>query len=135
VRRSQSQLVSTFFGLTINSASISRLNLFKQIHEIVFHGKGGYDWETIYNMPIWLRKFTFSEISEFYKAENESYKKSTNSNTSSLMDSSGKINSPEFMKNVTEIKSTKLCYKSVKKMTLFNIYNKTTPPWLKILTS
>jgi hypothetical protein len=99
VRRSQSQLVSTFFGLTINSASISRLNLFKQIHEIVFHGKGGYDWETIYNMPIWLRKFTFSEISEFYKAENESYKKSTNSKTSSLMDSSGKVNSPEFIKN------------------------------------
>jgi len=99
VRRSQSRLVSTFFGLTINIISQSRRNLFKQIHEIVFHGKGGYDWETIYNMPIWLRKFTFHEISEFYKAENESYKKSTNSKTSTLMDSSGKINSPEFLKN------------------------------------
>jgi hypothetical protein len=100
VRRSQSQLISTFFGLTINTALHSRRNLFKQIHEIVFHGKGGYDWETIYNMPVWLRKFTFNEINEFYKTEHESYKKSSNPNTSTLMDSSGKINSPEFMKNV-----------------------------------
>ena len=38
--------------------------LFSQIHEIVFHGQGGYDYETIYNMPIWLRKFTFKEIQD-----------------------------------------------------------------------
>ena len=41
-----------------------RLNIFKQIHEIIFHGKGGYDYVTIYNMPIWLRKFTFKEIKD-----------------------------------------------------------------------
>ena len=40
--------------------------LFSQIHEIVFHGQGGYDYETIYNMPIWLRKFTFNKIKEWY---------------------------------------------------------------------
>ena len=45
--------------------------MFKQIHEIVFHGKGGYTWETIYNMPIWLRKFTFFQIQNFYKEELE----------------------------------------------------------------
>ena len=39
-------------------------HLFK---EIVFHGQGGYDWETIYNMPIWLRRFTFSKIKEHYE--------------------------------------------------------------------
>jgi hypothetical protein len=36
----------------------------------VFHGKGGYDWETIYNMPIWLRKFTFHKLKEWYDKEN-----------------------------------------------------------------
>lgn len=41
--------------------------MFQQIHEIVFHGKGGYDWHTVYNMPIWLRKYTFEQIKSFYE--------------------------------------------------------------------
>jgi hypothetical protein len=28
-------------------------------------------------MPIWLRKFTFNNINEFYKKEQEEYKKAT----------------------------------------------------------
>jgi len=54
------QLVLTFFGLT----SDYRVILFNQIHEIVFYGNGGYDWGTIYNMPIWLRNLTYKLISE-----------------------------------------------------------------------
>jgi hypothetical protein len=45
--------------------------VFRQIHEIVFHGKGGYDWNTVYNMPIWLRKFTFERLKEFYTSEED----------------------------------------------------------------
>ena len=56
------QLVLTFFGLTQDY----RLFFFKQIHEIVFNGQGGYDWPTVYNMPIWLRKFTFETLKEHY---------------------------------------------------------------------
>ena len=66
-RTSRYQLVLTFFGLT----STYRINIFSQIHEIVFHGKGGYDWNTIYNMPIWLRTFTFNKLKEFYDKEQE----------------------------------------------------------------
>ncbi len=58
-----------FFGLT----STYRAELFKKIHEIVFHGKGGYTWYDVYSMPIWLRKFTFNEIKEFYENENKRY--------------------------------------------------------------
>jgi hypothetical protein len=36
----------------------------------VFHGKGGYSWTEVYNMPIWLRKFTFTKLSEFYQESN-----------------------------------------------------------------
>lgn len=57
----------TFFGLTQEY----RLTLFKQIHEIVFNGNGGYDWNTIYNMPIWLRRFTFETIKEYYEKQAE----------------------------------------------------------------
>ena len=64
----------TFFGLTQEY----RLYFFKQIHEIVFNGQGGYSWETVYNMPIWLRKFTFETLKEHYDKINEENKKLEN---------------------------------------------------------
>ena len=45
--------------------------MFNQIHEIIFHGNGGYDWHTVYNMPIWLRNFTYEKIKEYYDKQNE----------------------------------------------------------------
>jgi len=94
----------TFFGLTLTSASKVRQNLFRQIHEIVFHGKGGYDWHTVYNMPIWLRKYTFKLISDFYTEETESLKKAQEGkDKKSLIGSDGKVSSPNF-KNTTSYK-------------------------------
>jgi hypothetical protein len=60
-----------FFGLTYDLAPQARAVLFTQIHEICFHGKGGYDWNTVYDMPIWLRKFTFNKLKEWYDKEAE----------------------------------------------------------------
>lgn len=56
-----------FFGQN----QTTRVNLFTEIHEIVFHGQGGYDWETVYNMPIWLRRFTFNRIKDYYEKKAE----------------------------------------------------------------
>lgn len=61
----------TFFSLTPSEAANYRHNLFTQIHEIVFYGKGGYDWHTIYGMPIWLRKFTLKQLTDHYKAKQD----------------------------------------------------------------
>lgn len=36
----------------------------------MFHGNGGYDWDTVYNMPLWLRKTTFNLIKEHYDKQN-----------------------------------------------------------------
>lgn len=58
--------MSTFFGLTRSYRSA----LFKQIHEIVFYGNGGYDWITVYDMPIWLRNLTFNLINTHYEKQN-----------------------------------------------------------------
>jgi len=60
-----------FFGLTSEIIPQYRSNLFTQIHEIVFHGQGGYDWGTVYNRPIWLRKFTFHKLKEYYESQNK----------------------------------------------------------------
>jgi hypothetical protein len=75
--------------------------LFKQIHEIVFHGKGGYSWSEIYNMPIWLRRFTFNEIQNFYSKEKEEYDKSLNKGKTTVIDSKGQVQAPEFLKTPT----------------------------------
>jgi hypothetical protein len=68
------QLLLAFFGLTPEYRTL----LFHQIHEIVFHGKGGYDWHTVYNMPVWLRKYTFKSIQEFYEKQAEAQEEAMN---------------------------------------------------------
>ena len=75
-----SQLGLAFFGLNSTSAKQNQLKLYKQIHQICFHGKGGYDWNTVYNLPIYLRNFIFGEINKFYLKEKEEIDKSQNPN-------------------------------------------------------
>ena len=58
----------TFFGLTPEY----RLHIFRTLHEIVFHGNGGYDFMTVYNFPIWLRKFVYKSMEEHYDKVNKS---------------------------------------------------------------
>ena len=60
-----------FFCLTYDIVPQARTAIFTQIHEIIFYGKGGYDWHTVYNMPIWLRRFTFNQILNHYTKEKE----------------------------------------------------------------
>ena len=98
----QSPLDLTFFGLTSTNIPIYRKNLFVQIHNIVFHGKGGYDWNTVYNMPIWLRNFTFKEIDDYYKKESEALNKAKQGkDQQTIIDSSGKITPPQFQKKTS----------------------------------
>ena len=40
----------------------------------MYFGGGGYDWHTVYNMPIWLRKFTIREINSIVNTQNEARK-------------------------------------------------------------
>tara|TARA_R110000796_G_scaffold252218_1_gene385650 strand:+ start:836 stop:1087 length:252 start_codon:yes stop_codon:yes gene_type:complete len=82
------------------------------IHDIVFHGNGGFDYHTIYNMPNWLRKFTFKEIQDHFNKVNDQ-QKSSQKNTkgqTSLVDADGKINTPNF-KKVSDPYKSKTSYK------------------------
>ena len=45
------------------------------IHDIVYHGNGGFDWDTVYNMPIWLRRFTYNRILNFLDEKNKANEK------------------------------------------------------------
>ena len=88
----------SFFGLTSSNASEFRINLFKQIHDIVFHGQGGYDWHTVYNMPRWLRLFTLSELETYYKKQKDSLDKTTSPGNSTVVGTDGKVNPSAFPK-------------------------------------
>ena len=48
-------------------------------------------------MPIWLRKFTFKEIKDFYEDEKKEYEEAkSGGNSSTLVDSTGKVNPANF---------------------------------------
>jgi hypothetical protein len=100
----------TFFGLTPKIAPEIRIRVFTQIHQILFHGKGGYDYNTVYNMPLWLRKFTYSEIQKFYDEEEAAYKNQQSSDNTSLIGADGKVNVQQF-KNVSKDYKGKSSYK------------------------
>ena len=80
-------MILPFFGLTPEYRS----SLFSQIHEIVFHGQGGYDWHIIYNMPIWLRNFTYKKLEEYYKKQEEKVNKQNNT-----LKNNSKIDRPDI---------------------------------------
>ena len=64
-------MVLAFFGLTPQY----RKRIFDQVHDLVFHGGGGFQYYDVYNMPVWLRKFHTQKISEYNKKQNEEMKK------------------------------------------------------------
>ena len=38
---------------------------------MVFHGNGGYNWDSIYNMPIKYRRYILKKMTDFYKPKEE----------------------------------------------------------------
>jgi len=40
--------------------------LFNELHDIIFYGKGGYSWDSLYNMPIKYRKYILKKMADFY---------------------------------------------------------------------
>ena len=90
----------TFFGLTSDLAPQARLALFSNIHQILFHGKGGYDYNTVYNMPIWLRKFTFSEIKKHYDEESKQHQNSVGGNKNVAINADGTVADKSLFNNV-----------------------------------
>ena len=96
----------TFFGLTSNTAPQARAFLFSQIHQIVFYGKGGYDWHTVYNMPIWLRRWTFNEIKTHYEEEKDAVEnpKKNKGGKQTVINSDGTIKTPELLQKAANSK-------------------------------
>jgi hypothetical protein len=64
-------------------------------------------------MPLWLRKFTYNQIKEYYSKEKQAVEKASStekSNQKTLISSDGTINTPEFLKTSKQYKG-KTSYK------------------------
>ena len=72
-RECEYQCKLSFFGLT----PTYRAELHKQLIDITYNSKGSITFEEVYRMPIWLRKFTYYELSDRIKKENEQSKPNT----------------------------------------------------------
>ena len=66
-------------------------------------------------MPVWLRKFTFSEIQTYYEEENKAYDKAKEGKgKQTLVSPEGKINAPEFTKASKQYKRAEKTLKKFK---------------------
>ena len=101
-----SQLGSTFFGLTLNNAKQSKINLYSNIHEIIFNSNGGYDWNTLYHFPSWWRHMIFDKIDAYNKKQSEHIESQSNKNSSSVVGPDGKIDRAAFLENSPKAKPT-----------------------------
>ena len=45
------------------------------MHDLVYHGGGGFIHSEVYNMPTWLRRFHIGKINEFIEKQNEEQRK------------------------------------------------------------
>ena len=48
------------------------------MHDLVYHGGGGFIHSEVYNMPTWMRRFHIQKINEHVKKENDEMDKAHN---------------------------------------------------------
>lgn len=80
---------SAFFGLTQDY----RASLFRQIHDICFHGQGGYNFQEVYEFPIWLRNFIHRSMLEYYEDQKKQAQQSSGQQSHLH---NGKIKAPDY---------------------------------------
>ena len=61
------QLTPTFFGFKPSD----RVGLHDNIFNLIWWGEGRWDWDTIYSMPIFLRKFWGNKVNKIIQERNE----------------------------------------------------------------
>ena len=47
------------------------MQVYQEVHELTYHGGGGFTYSEVYSMPIYLRRFSLKKINEYLKAKRE----------------------------------------------------------------
>ena len=53
-----------------------------EVHDLVYHGNGGFTYHDVYNMPVQYRKYHIKKINDYIEKQNEEIE-NTRSKTSS----------------------------------------------------
>jgi hypothetical protein len=71
-----------------------------EVHDLVYHGGGGFIYSEVWNMPISNRRYHIHKINEFLKKKAEAEEKASkgNNNSKSTMDMSKIM--PDFTSKV-----------------------------------
>lgn len=54
------------------------MSVYNEVHDLVYHGGGGYSYSEVYNMPIYLRRYSITRINNFLKEKKEAEEKIIN---------------------------------------------------------
>ena len=73
------QLDLTFFGFDASY----RVQLHDTIFNIIWFGEGRWDWDTVYNMPVFLRNFWIKKINEIIDNKKQTIKQQQQQKTKS----------------------------------------------------
>jgi hypothetical protein len=65
------KLEQTFFGFNPSD----RVQLHDNIFNLIWHGEGRWDWDTIYHMPIFLRRFYIKKVNKILQEREEAREK------------------------------------------------------------
>ena len=61
----------TFFGLT----PTYRVKKQEQIFDLVYHSQGGFTYQDVYHMPVYLRTFYILKMSKMFKEQKKDHEK------------------------------------------------------------
>jgi hypothetical protein len=61
------QLEQTFFGFKPED----RVALHESLFNLIWYGAGRWDWETLYTMPIYIRRFWIKKINKMTEEANQ----------------------------------------------------------------
>ena len=70
-RRSRWKSPLSFFGLQHKDKQLNH----EQVFQLIYFGKGGFTFDEVYNMPIYLRSFYYKRLEKQYKEETTQIKK------------------------------------------------------------
>lgn len=66
-----------------------------EVHDLVYHGKGGFPYDQVYNMPIQYRKYHIRKINEYLEKKAEAEQKASKTSTTPTKQSVSRPNIPQ----------------------------------------
>lgn len=73
-------LDQSFFGFS----GEHRLQLHERLYDLVWAGEGRWDWNTIYNLPIHIRRLWINKINKDREEKSEQHQQQTKSKTDNI---------------------------------------------------